>query len=639
MNTRYDVFISYAHRDDRYFLPVVRYGEHFVEASDYSTFGEVPVPDAIIGRYLSKHHRQIEGSVVIGRETYVTTVYEPITNVDDYCYVVTTSDGIPLQTDASEGKHYKGGYSPSEATTPTRRSIALDIRWSELVQALSSRIGSVAKLADKLTVDSRILRRWLSTAASPTDRHVDALLDLALAENIRPESYARGPALWSPRDSFEANIAYSLDAPPVLLTALRDHAVEFLGHRVQSPFGVATSVITATSDRIRYLAATGCDIITFKTVRSTRYRSQLPPNLFVCSAEFAADPLHRSVEIDGVLEPERGGPGLVNSFGIPSVGPEEWQTEFRQAQRSIRPDQLLILSVVGTPDESGSMDSVVRDFGRVVQLGVEAGATVLELNLSCPNLGGVEGYFFQDLASVIRICRRVREVATKARIILKIGVLQSTALKEFVMATADLCDGYSAINALPVDGFQRAGPTVPVRVSPCVGLTGKPLLSLGLRCVREIAEIRRREHLEHLMLIGSGGVSSPLDVLAYLDSGADVVQAATAFLEDSCFGLKVRPMLDERLRSGLRPSELDRQKAFENWSQSVVVLLRHSPDELHSLVLSTANEVFQEWERSFSENPEARSSRISPSSDIFRRRIRDRLLQLRPDLPALSAEP
>jgi dihydroorotate dehydrogenase len=58
--------------------------------------------------------------------------------------------------------------------------------------------------------------------------------------------------------------------------------------------------------------------------------------------------------------------------------------DVKKALNCLRSDQLLIVSVMGSYEDYTGPD-VVADFVAVARMAEEAGAPVIELNLSCPN--------------------------------------------------------------------------------------------------------------------------------------------------------------------------------------------------------------------------------------------------------------
>lgn len=261
---------------------------------------------------------------------------------------------------------------------------------------------------------------------------------------------------------------------------------------------------------------------------------------------------------------------------MPSPPPEVWQALVRQCLPLHGRGKLLIVSVVGgrvQPSEPASLQQIVDDFVRVALLAAEAGAKVIELNLSCPNTD--DALLYVDLKATERVCEAVRKaLPVDVKILVKVGYLQDHQTRDFVLATAENVDGYTAINTFAVETYQplQYGEDRPVFGEGVrAGLSGPPIRRLALRCVKRLRDDLLRENLSR-GVIGTGGVSSPEDVTALLDAGADVVQAATIFLSDARFAVRVREHLRELKGATLLTTQERVKLARQNWTEAIGVL-------------------------------------------------------------------
>lgn len=124
----------------------------------------------------------------------------------------------------------------------------------------------------------------------------------------------------------------------------------------------------------------------------------------------------------------------------------------------------------------------------------------MELNLSCPNVGGVswpEGLF-------------ERAVATGVPVIAKVPPIRFAGMVE--AAVAGGVRVLHCCNTLPV---------------PQGGLSGKPLMPVSLECVRWVRSWSAEAGIPPLLVIGGGGITSAADVDAYADAGADAFAVGT----------------------------------------------------------------------------------------------------------------
>jgi dihydroorotate dehydrogenase (NAD+) catalytic subunit len=337
---------------------------------------------------------------------------------------------------------------------------------------------------------------------------------------------------------------------PVMPTKLLDFKLNF-------PFGVPACALTPHARYIEYFARRGFDLMTYKTVRDRPWNPHpFPQWAFVPDV---TDPLstddieHQHVRrhVFATLDPlqisDLARASLVNSFGVPSLSVEQWKADIADAKAVLAPGQVLIVSVMGSPDADDTRDDadLIRQFVRTAAHAAEAGADIVELNLSCPNTGGDLICSHATLSA--DVARAVRSELKKwdVPVFIKIGYLDPPALRELTEACQPHIQGVVAINTVSVktsgrDGnaffpsYLRTGGRSVERSS--AGLSGTAIRDLGLRSVRLLADIRETHRADSdWSIIGVGGVMAPADFVAYRDAGADAVQ--------SCSGAWLNPRL------------------------------------------------------------------------------------------------
>jgi dihydroorotate dehydrogenase (NAD+) catalytic subunit len=478
-----------------------------------------------------------------------------------------------------------------------------------IILALSELLGSAAQLARRLDVSDKIVREWLRKSDAELEKistaNKEKILGLAREKGIDfPPPVHENPHLWDPSKSYDENLerpALQLATPPLSFQHL---GTELLGFPLASPFGPSASVLTADSSRIAILAKTGNSVLTYKTVRAHQKHAHASPNILFCD--------HRASDLDPEL-PEfppfavgideagyQARFGMMNRFGMPSLHPESWQADFRRAKSLLDEGQVLILSVVGTAQREAPEEALVEDFGDVVSKAVSAGADIIELNLSCPNCSGPESTVFESPRLARKICEIARQRAGAVPLIAKIGFLVPRQLEEFVVNVAASVNGISAINTVPVKSF-RDGLDCPEAAfggSPDIkaGLSGKPILRLGLRTIQELRNLKTRENLKELALIGMGGITQPQHVQQYLTAGADAVQATAAFFVNPRFGESVRRLLEHQLESEQPLSSSRAQASRRNWAEASNWLERKYPGKADE-ISAAAIAVLLEWNK------------------------------------------
>jgi dihydroorotate dehydrogenase (NAD+) catalytic subunit len=148
----------------------------------------------------------------------------------------------------------------------------------------------------------------------------------------------------------------------------------------------------------------------------------------------------------------------------------------------------------------------------------------LELNLSCPNVGGGSLPFStcpEAVAEVIRACRGLTDKPLWAKLspnVTRIAPM-ATAAQE---AGADGLTVANTVLGLAVNWKTRK-PELGVGFG---GYSGPAIRPIALRMVWEASQV------VSIPVIGCGGISSADDVLSFLVAGASAVQLGTAFFRN-----------------------------------------------------------------------------------------------------------
>jgi dihydroorotate dehydrogenase len=445
----------------------------------------------------------------------------------------------------------------------------MSVDYRAVLEALKAAHGSNAKLAEALGYSEKTVQDWLTKDREELGRlspeKLKNLLTLAASRGVEPDRHAIGPMLWDPLLNFEKNSRRPIGQPPAAIRPFVDHQTEFLGYRIASPVGVGPSALTSNVGQVRFWASSGVDVITVRSLRSSAIAPAGIPNLLVAMKPVELDgdkPV--DVEVAGEWDERKIDNGILSLYLGSSPPPAVWQTNFRAANLNLAGNQLLILSLVGGGVETASESELVLNWKRVSSLGTEAGARVIELNLSAPrSAGGVspsDKPLCFDLPLTAKVCEEVRAtVGESTKILLKIRWMPTAALETLVNTTVALgfADGISAINAEGVFPFLRRGSSN-LRLwekEVCIG--GKPLLPLGLQCVGTLSSIRARLGLKNMAIVGLGGVSTFEDFQAYRHMGADVVQLVSQCFVDSYAPFKIRRLLDDEVRKNDQVNDHD----------------------------------------------------------------------------------
>ncbi len=358
-------------------------------------------------------------------------------------------------------------------------------------------------------------------------------------------------SLYDPAKTYEENFREGPFGEPVQQTAqsIGSPQTEVFGHKVHTPFGIPAGPLL-NSNYIRYAFEQGFDVLCYKTQRSVPFESNPFPNVLY-------------VDIDGDLTLEKATQPLVgktsterpteefsitNSFAMPSKGPDFWVEDMQKALSYQGEGQLLIMCVVGTIQEGFSKADYYRDFADTAELAVNAGARVIEANLSCPNVAN-EGVLCYTPEAVREICSQVKDRIGSVPLLIKVGYYapeQQELLEKIVAENARYIDGISAINTIAAPVVNERGEQAlpgPNRLKS--GVCGAAIKWAGLDMTRRLQALRAKLGLDYA-IVGVGGVMSAGDYHEYRDAGADLVQSATGAMWNPGLALQIKASMPRR---------------------------------------------------------------------------------------------
>jgi hypothetical protein len=343
------------------------------------------------------------------------------------------------------------------------------------------------------------------------------------------ENYDLGPFGGFAADPSEDEVA-ALELP-------RSQWVEVGGLRLRRGLGIPAGPLLNsrfTDAAFRW----GYDLCHYKTVRSRTWPAHPAPNVLHVDAPGPIPPGELGRFALSARRFKTGEPvdphtlSITNSFGMPAQPPEVWQADMALAVSHAGDGQALVASVYGTPDPEGDASAYVADFAHAAAMCAETGAHAVEVNLSCPNLGG-HGLLCHDREAARLVCRAAREaIGAGLPLFVKLGSFSpddagEATLRGVIEATAPYVQGYGAVNAVPVPVVAGSGEAaLPGEGRALAGVCGAALKATGMDLVRRLARLRARQSYD-FAIIGVGGLASPADFAAYLDAGADAVQGAT----------------------------------------------------------------------------------------------------------------
>ncbi len=349
---------------------------------------------------------------------------------------------------------------------------------------------------------------------------------------------------YDPEKSYEENFTegpYGAFADGEVLQSNIEHVYNFFGQNISSPFGIPAGPLL-NSNFCKAAFEKGFDICVYKTVRSDTYPCHPFPNVL-------------SVKIDGDLTMEKAMRPLVadstyteplsitNSFGVPSRDTHVWQEDVRRAMSYVQNGQVLVLGFMGTVKEGQTEDEFIADYVLAARYAKETGVHVLEVNLSCPNIGN-EGLVCYNLDMTERVCKAIRAEIVDTPLILKVGYYKNYEdIQKLATIAGTYAQGISAINTISAEVVDKEGKqALPGKNRLRSGVCGASIKWAGLEMTKKLNQSRAETHTS-FKIIGVGGVTTPEDFKEYIDAGADFVMSATGAMWNPYLAKEIKEKL------------------------------------------------------------------------------------------------
>lgn len=266
-------------------------------------------------------------------------------------------------------------------------------------------------------------------------------------------------------------------------------AVDFLGIPMKNPLVVASGILGTSASVMERCAREGAGAVTSKST----------------------GPEPRTGHANPVTLAWNG--GVINAIGLTNPGCREEVPLLRETRRRLR--------ALGVPLFASVFAPSVEAFGEVARVIAEAEPDLIEVNISCPNVGSEFGTPFsateKSAAEVMAVVRK----AVKLPISIKLAPNVPEIGRIAQAVVSEGADALTAINTVPamlIDAY--AGK--PVLKNAIGGLSGVAIKPVALKAVWEIAQLVR------IPIIGTGGISSGLDAAEMIMAGATLVGVGSA---------------------------------------------------------------------------------------------------------------
>ncbi|MBQ7503629.1 NAD-dependent dihydropyrimidine dehydrogenase subunit PreA [bacterium] len=310
----------------------------------------------------------------------------------------------------------------------------------------------------------------------------------------------------------------------------KDLSVEFLGVHFENPFCLSSSPVGNCYDMCKKAYDTGWGGVVFKTIGPKH---------------FLIDEV--SPRFDALTKEGTPFVGFKNMEQIAEHPLEENLADVKRLKEEY-PNKVLIASIMGTNEE---------DWTELARLVEEAGADMIEMNLSCPQM--TSHAMGSDVGSNPDLCRKYCAAVKRGSKLPMIAKMTPNIMDMVPVAKACLeggADGISCINTIKsvvnVDLDRKIGLPIINGKSSISGYSGKAVKPVALRFIQQL---RMGEGLHDLAISGIGGIETWEDAAEFILLGATTLQVTTAIMQ---YGYRVVEDMKNGLMHYMEEQGVDR---------------------------------------------------------------------------------
>lgn len=297
----------------------------------------------------------------------------------------------------------------------------------------------------------------------------------------------------------------------------KDLSVEFLGVHFENPFCLSSSPVGNCYEMCAKCYDEGWGGVVFKTIGPKH---------------FLIDEV--SPRFDALTKEGTPFVGFKNMEQIAEHSLEENLADLRRLKENY-PNKVLIASIMG-PTE--------KDWEELAMLVTEAGADMIEMNLSCPQM--TSHAMGSDVGTNPELCKKFCQAVKRGSKLPMMAKMTPNITDMVPVAQACLeggADGIAAINTIKsicnVDLDRKIGLPIINGKSSISGYSGKAVKPVALRFVQQL-----RSGIPGVPVSGIGGIETWEDAAEFLLLGATTLQITTAVMQ---YGYRIV----EDLKNGL----------------------------------------------------------------------------------------
>ena len=299
----------------------------------------------------------------------------------------------------------------------------------------------------------------------------------------------------------------------------KDLSITFMGVKFKNPFCLSSSPVGNCYEMCAKAYEAGFGGVVFKTIGPKHYLiDEVSPRFDALTKE--AEPFV----------------GFKNMEQIAEHSLEENLEDLRRLKKNY-PDHVLIASIMGSNEE---------DWEELARLVTEAGADMIELNFSCPQM--TSHAMGSDVGSSPELCKKYCEAVRRGTSLPFMAKMTPNITDMCIPAIASMeggANGISAINTIKsiinVDLDKKVGLPIINGKSSISGYSGKAVKPIALRFIQQM---KSNPKLKDTELSGIGGIETWEDAAEFILLGCKNLQMTTSIMqygyrivEDLCDGL------------------------------------------------------------------------------------------------------
>ena len=284
----------------------------------------------------------------------------------------------------------------------------------------------------------------------------------------------------------------------------KDLSIVFMGVKFPNPFCLSSSPVGNCYEMCKKAYEVGWGGVVFKTIGPKSYKiNEVSPRFDKLDKE--------STEFVGFKNMEQ----------IAEHSLEENLEDLRKLKREF-PNQVLIASIMGSNEQ---------EWEELARLVTEAGADMIELNFSCPQM--TSHAMGSDVGSNPSLCRKYCEAVKRGTSLPVMAKMTPNITDMVEVAQASLdggTDGIAAINTIKsicnVDLDKKVGLPIINGKSSISGYSGKAVKPVALRFITQLYQ-----GIPGLEISGIGGIENWIDAAEFILLGAKTLQVTTAIMQ------------------------------------------------------------------------------------------------------------